>query len=124
MNELLKQELEEIDRDMILWRAENSKASTMKITEDTKVLALELSDATDDLNDAIDRLVTTLRKTSARPGQVTVGESDTLIWDGTDLIYATSKQRDPLRNVSREKRVAAAGRMDALGDAVLLQGRP
>lgn len=90
----------------------------MTTQEDAEVLALELSDATDDLNDAIDRVVTALRKGSFRPGQVSVNESDTLIWDGTDLIYATSKQRDPLRNVSREKRIAASLRMNALGDVI------
>lgn len=86
--------------------------------DDLEVHALELSDATDDLNDAVRRVEAVMRESRVRPGWVPIPLVPTndhaLLWDGKNLIYDDGKNRTALLSSSRERRSIGAMTLLAL----------
>jgi hypothetical protein len=74
--------------------------------EELQVLALELNDATDDLNDAIRRTEAGAREAGLPPASLPV-DGGTLAWNGRILTW----NGNPLLNASRDVRCEASGHL-------------
>lgn len=82
--------------------------------EDLQVKALELSDATDDLNDVFTKAVESLRALRIRPGWVPLSDGRAVIWDGKELLYDNGKESMRVLNTGRRVRLEAAAVMPLL----------
>ena len=82
--------------------------------EDIRVLALELEDAREDLNDALRKVAENFRRVELPPVLISMPHVGELIWNGLDLFFSTNREWTPLLSASLDARIAAAKHIEAL----------
>ena len=82
--------------------------------EDLQVAALNLNDATDDMNDQILALEKTLREQKYLPGSIPLQFGALFLWDGERLRLDDLRSRNPLSSQTRAIRIKLLGRIPDL----------
>lgn len=95
-----------------------------KLWEDLQVLAFELQDKLDDLNDNLRVVERNMAERRVRPGWVAFSKG-ALIWDGKSILFDGGKgQWVHLLHTSREIRVAAVDAIQPLFEELTRERKP
>lgn len=114
-------ETEEVTKRLDAWLDE---LPNTKLWEDLQVLAFELQDKLDDLNDELKLVEQNMAERRVRPGWVAFSKGD-LIWDGKNLLFDGGKgQWVHLLRTSKEIRMTAVGALQPLFDEVTRERQP
>lgn len=113
--------IETVTKRLETWLEELPKT---KLWEDLQVLAFELQDKLDDLNDNLRVVERNMAERRVRPGWVAFSKG-ALIWDGKNLLFDGGKgQWSHLLHVSKEIRMAAVDALQPLFDEVTRERAP